>query len=54
MVNSNNRIGIRLVKNKEVYSKPSYMSDKMYDSDLVVISKSRIALMVNELPYIET
>ena len=43
MENLRNRIDIRLVCNKKGYlksaSKPSYMSHKILDNDLVMISK---------------
>ena len=53
MENPHNRIDVSLVRNKKDYSKPSYMLHKIFDSDLVVIRKSKNALMVKKPAYIE-
>ena len=49
-----NIIDVKLVSNKEDYlkwiSKPSYMSHKIFDNDLVAIGKNKIILMLNKLP----
>ena len=48
MENLRNRIDGTPVSNKKVYlkwaSKPSYMSHKIFDNDLVAIRKSKITL----------
>ena len=47
MDNLKNRVDIKLVKNEKDYlkctSKPSYMSHKIFDNNLVVIHKSKLA-----------
>ena len=47
MDNLKNRIDIKLPKNEKDYlkctSKPSYMSHKIFDNNLVVIHKSKLA-----------
>ena len=49
MENLRNRINVKLVSNKKHYlkstSKPSYMSHKLFDNNLVAIRKSKLALM---------
>ena len=56
MENLRNRIDVRLVNNKKLYlkciSKPSYMSHKIFDNNLVLIRKSKIALKLNKPAYI--
>ena len=51
-----NRIYVKLVSNKKDHlkwtSKPSYMSHKIFDNDLVVIRKSKVTLTLNKLAYI--
>ena len=51
-----NRIDIKLVSNKKDYlkwtSKPSYMSHKTIDNDLVEIRKNKVTLMLNKSAYI--
>ena len=46
-----NRIDVKLVKDKADYlkweSKPSYMSHKTFDNDLVTIRKSKASLTLN-------
>ena len=53
MGNLRNRIDARLVSNKKDYlkwtSKPSYMSHKIFDNDLVAIRKSKVTLTLNKL-----
>ena len=52
MENLQNRIDVKLVKTKKDYlkctSKPSYMSDKIFDNNLVAIAKSKAALKFNK------
>ena len=54
--NRRNRIGVKLVSNKENYlkwtSKPSYMSQKMFENDLVAIRKNKVTLTLNKPAYI--
>ena len=51
-----NRIDIKLVNNEKEYlkcsSKPSYMSYKTFDNNLVAISRSKLALKINKAAYI--
>ena len=51
-----NRINVKLVNNKKDYlkcpTKPSYMSHKMFDNNLVAIRKSKITLTLNKPVYI--
>ena len=53
-----NRIDVRLVNNKKDYlkctstSKPSYMSYKIFDNNLVAIRKSKVALKLNKPEFI--
>ena len=52
-----NRIDVKLVSNKKDYlkwtSKPSYMSHKIFDNDLITIHKSKISLTLNKPAYVE-
>ena len=47
---------VRLVSNEEGYlkrtSKPRYMSQKMFDNDLVAILKFKFTLTLNKLAYV--
>ena len=47
MENFRNRINVKLLNTKKYYfkctSKPSYMSQKIYDNNLVAIRKSKLA-----------
>ena len=56
MENLRNRIYVKLVKNKKDYlkctSKPSYMSHKIFDNNLVAIRKRKLALKLNKPAYI--
>ena len=56
MENLGNRIDVKLVNNERDYlkctSKPSYMSHKIFDNDLVAIRKSKIPLSLNKSAYI--
>ena len=56
MENLRNRIDVKLVSNKEDYfkwtSKPSYMSHKIIDNDLVAIRKNKVTLTLNKPAYI--
>ena len=51
MENLRNRIDVKLVSNKKDYlkweSKPSYMSHKIFDNELVAIRKNNVALTLN-------
>ena len=55
MENVRNRIDVKLVSNKKDYlkwtSKPSYMSHKIFDNDLVAIRKNKVTLTLNKLAY---
>ena len=55
--NLRNRIDVKIVSNKKDYlkwaSKPSYMSHKIFDNDLVAIRKSKVTLTLNKPAYIE-
>ena len=56
MENLRNRIGVKFVSNKKDYlkwtSKASYMSDKIFDNDLVAIRKNGVTLTLNKPAYI--
>ena len=56
MENVRNRIDVKLVSNKKDYlkwtSKPSYMSHKIFDNDLVAIRKNKVTLTLNKPAYI--
>ena len=56
MENLRNRINVRLVSNKKEYlkwtSKPSYMSQKIFDNNLVAILKSKVTLTLQKPVYI--
>ena len=56
MENLRNRINVKLVSNKKDYlkqtSKPSYMSHKIFDNELIVILKNKVALILNKPAYI--
>ena len=56
MKNLRNRIDVKLVSNKKDYlkwtSKPSCMSHKIFDNDLIVIPKNKVALTLNKPAYI--
>ena len=56
MGNLRKRINVKLVNNEKNYlkcaSKPSYMSHKLFDSNLVPIRKSKLALKFNKPAYI--
>ena len=51
-----NRIDVKLVSNEKDYlertSKPSCMSQKVFDNDLIVIRKSKITLSLNKPAYV--
>ena len=53
--NVRNRIDVRLInKNKDYLkwtSKPSYMSHKIFNNDLVAIHKSKVILTLNKSAY---
>ena len=54
--NLKNRIDVELVNNQKDYlkctSKPSYILHKIFDNNLVVIRKSKLALKLNKPVYI--
>ena len=56
MENLGNRIDVRLVSNKKDYLKwtykPSYMSHKIFDNDLVATRKNKVTLTLNKPAYI--
>ena len=56
MENLRNRIDVKLVNNKKYYlkwaSKPSSMSRKIFENDLVVICKNKVTLILNKPAYI--
>ena len=51
-----NRIDVRLINNKKEYlkctTKPSYLSHKIFDNNLVAICKSKVKLKLNKTAYI--
>ena len=50
-----NRNGVKLLNNKKDYlkcTKPSYLSHKIFDNNLVAICKSKFALKFNKPTYI--
>ena len=55
MENLRNRIDVRLINNEKDYlqstSKPSFMSHKIFDNNLVVKRKSKVALKLNKPTY---
>ena len=55
MENLRNKIDAKLVNNEKDYlkntSKPSYMSHKIFDNNLVAIRKSKLALKLNIPAY---
>ena len=57
MENLRNRMNVKLVTNEKSYlkctSKPSYMSHKIFDNNLVAIPKSKLALSLNKSAYTE-
>ena len=57
MENLRNKNDVKLVNNEKYYlkctSKPSYMSHKSFDNNLVAIRKSKLALKLNKPAYIE-
>ena len=56
MKNLRNRVDVKLVSNKRDYlkrtSKPSYMSHKIFNNDLVAIRKNKVTLTLNKPAYI--
>ena len=54
--NLRNRIDVKFVSNKKDYlkwtSKPTYMSQKVFDNDLVTIRKSKVTLTLAKPAYI--
>ena len=56
MENLRNRIDVELASNKRDYlkwtSKPSYMSHKIFDNDLVAIRKNKVTLTLNKPAHI--
>ena len=51
-----NRIDVKLLSSKKYYlkwtSKPSYMSHKIFENDLVAISKNKVTLTLDKPAYI--
>ena len=51
-----NRIDVRLVSNGKDYSKstskPSYIAQKIFDSDFAAIRKSEVTLKLSKLTYV--
>ena len=51
-----NRIDVKLVNNKKLYmkwtSEPRYMSQKIFDNDLVAKRNSKVTLTLNKLAYV--
>ena len=56
MENLRNRINVKLIKNEKDYlkctSKPSYISHKTLDNNLVTIQKSKLARKLNKPAHI--
>ena len=56
MENVRNRLDVKLVNNKKDYlkwtSKPSCISQKKVDNDVVAIRKSKITLTLNKSEYV--
>ena len=56
MKNVRHTIDVKLLSNKKGClkwtTKPSYMSHKIFDNDLVAIRKNKVTLMLNKLAYI--
>ena len=56
MENVRNRIDVKLISNKKSYLKwtykPSYMSHKVFENDLVVIRENKVKLTLNKPAYI--
>ena len=55
MENLRNKIDVKLINEKDYLkctSKPSYMSHKIFDNNLVAICKSKLALKLNRPAYI--
>ena len=56
MENLRNRINVKLVNNKKDYlkwaSKPSYMSHKILDNDLLAIPKNKVTITFNKHAYV--
>ena len=56
MANLRSRVHVKLVSNKKHYlpwtSKPICMSHKIFDNDLVIIPKNKVALTLNKRVYI--
>ena len=56
MKNLRNRINVKLVSNKKrlfkLGSKPSYMSNQIFDNDLVTIRNNKVSLTLNKPEYI--
>ena len=54
--NLRNRIDVKLVNNEGDYlkwrSNPSYMSQKIFNNDLVAIRKSKVTLALNKPAYV--
>ena len=55
MENLRNRIDLQIINSEKVYlkctSKPSYMSLKIFDNNVIAIRKSKLALKLNKPAY---
>ena len=56
MENVRNRVNVKLVSNKKDHlkweSKPSYMSHRIFDNDLVAIRKNKVTLALSKPTHI--
>ena len=56
MENLRNRIDVKLLSNEKDFLKwtlkPSYMSQNIFDNDLVAIRKSKVTLILNKPAYV--
>ena len=56
MENLRNRINVKLISNKKFHlkwaSKPSHLSNKIFDNDLVAMHKNKVTLTLNKPVYI--
>ena len=53
MENLRNRIDVKLASNKKDYLKrSSYMSQKIFDNNLVAIRKNKVTLTLNKPAYV--
>ena len=56
MENLRNTIDVKFLKNEKDYlkwtSKPNYISQQIYDNNLIAIRKNKIALTLNKTTYV--